>query len=109
MQEWIVPSHLDSAFNEIRSTHRLNSLPVFDATGTLVPPTELAERLPGALVQLNFVLKHWYFEKDNRTNIFDSYSARLKQIIILEEAPPALPDPYAGLFRPLQLPIEDEP
>lgn len=54
----------------------------------LLEPSKFRTALPGAMVDVTFILRHHYFKGVN------SYSAYIQQVIILKSAPPAIPSPF---------------
>jgi hypothetical protein len=73
----------------------------------LLEPAKFASALPGALVDLTFVLKHHYINKDGSS--VNSYTASVEQIIILKPAPPAVRSPFQDRHKAGALSISQSP
>ncbi|KAJ8517279.1 hypothetical protein ONZ45_g5521 [Pleurotus djamor] len=77
---WPVSETYRSEFMSVADAMVFEPLHVFNHDGSRVDPSMLAARLPGALVEIHFTLRHWSLVKQNT----DSFNAEVQQIIILQ-------------------------
>lgn len=88
---WPVQSQYADALAAIVDTHSVQLLPVYRANDKFVLPEHVPDAIKGALVEIHFTVKHYTISKGSRHDVF---SGIMEQIIIIQTAPPSIPNPY---------------
>ncbi|KAJ7572598.1 hypothetical protein C8J56DRAFT_1068157 [Mycena floridula] len=110
-ESWTTSPEMTAAFDVIKGTHLVNQLAVYDGVSEeLVPAMQVPDKMRHALVEVHFSMSHWYLsinpsssDSAGTVDRFDSFSGKIKQIVIHRHGMPIAKDPYAirsGIFRP---------
>jgi hypothetical protein len=75
------------ALHNMDSTHRVNPMAAYDIHGSLIPPTQYASVLTGAVVRASVTMSHWHIAKDSR----DTYTADVLSLRVIVPAPVLAP------------------
>ncbi|RDB21350.1 hypothetical protein Hypma_011907 [Hypsizygus marmoreus] len=107
---WPIPKTHQEAFDDIKRTHQVLPLMVYDMSGKYVLPEEVTSKISGALVEVHFRIKHYFI---NKTQSFNSFTGSIEQIAVLRQAIPKNPSPYrsrnkTGPYRPSSTPSRAE-
>ncbi|KAJ6613332.1 hypothetical protein B0H10DRAFT_1951595 [Mycena sp. CBHHK59/15] len=104
-KHWPIPTEYRDALEKIYDTHVVRDFLVFDVDGSRLSPLNIPSKLPGALVECSFGIKHLSFGGS------DSFSGLINQIVILRAAQVKPPSPFKGspqkAYRPPILSPED--
>ena len=84
----VIHSEAVEARDNIIETHRVVPLPIYDATGALIPPSRYKDAVAGALVRVNFSLTHWFIPASGAGEGLNTFVADIKSAKILVDAPP---------------------
>ncbi|SJL01192.1 uncharacterized protein ARMOST_04510 [Armillaria ostoyae] len=96
IEEWKVPTDVQSELDKIKQSHEVCPLLVYDEQDNRILPEKVAGALSGTLVEMHFTLLHWVIHpKDQKP--FDSFMARIVQICIL--GPPTKTSSLPGNYR----------
>jgi hypothetical protein len=78
------------ALEDIKMTHHVRPLHVYNTMGTRVDPKDYRDVLQGAIVRVHFTLSHWAItdKKDNKATGMDSFTADVANIHVLRPPPP---------------------
>jgi len=83
-----LPDSCIEAFRSAAKTHHIRHIPVFMPNGKLVPQEELLIRLEGAIVEVMFSLKHYYYGpttgKYKQNKVGNTFTATIEQVSILQ-------------------------
>ena len=74
--------------DNIIETHRVVPLPIYNATGALIPPSRYKDAVAGALVRVNFSLTHWFISASGAGEGLNTFVADIKSAKILVDARP---------------------
>ena len=80
------PTYYDSAkaaLTLMEKTHHVNYLQVFNMHGRLIQPSEYCKVLQDALVQMHFMMIHWYFGPKGQWHAFDVFVADIYTMWVL--------------------------
>ncbi|KAI9445341.1 hypothetical protein H4582DRAFT_2053392 [Lactarius indigo] len=87
-ENWPVPPEMCGELDGLKGEHRVVPLHVFNSTN-FVEPVAVNEALLHSVVEVHFVLRHYYFNKKEE----DSFNASIEQIVVLQ-SPTVAPSPY---------------
>ncbi|KAI9428385.1 hypothetical protein H4582DRAFT_1782341, partial [Lactarius indigo] len=87
-ENWPVPPEMCGKLDGLKGEHRVVPLHVFNSTN-FVEPVTVNEALLHSVVEVHFVLRHYYFNKKEE----DSFNASIEQIVVLQ-SPTVAPSPY---------------
>lgn len=96
--KWPVPADVRADLVDLRLSHKIIELPIYDEHGEFVPASKANAALRDSLVEVHFHLKH-YAIRNNGTPKFDTFTAIAQQITILQRAPPRKANPYRKGLR----------
>lgn len=115
IQTWSVNAEDQAGLDQLKRTHQVNCLKVFDINDSPVPPHKVSALLKGAntflsnksyikcftgsLVEVHFSIRHWSIYRNNQP-VQHAFSCMINQICILKWAPPPKPSPYKGSTHP---------
>ncbi|PBK65551.1 hypothetical protein ARMSODRAFT_978340 [Armillaria solidipes] len=99
IQTWPVDTEHQAGLDQLKTTHRVNRLKVFDVDESPVLPQHVASTLKGTLVEVHFTIRHWAI-RQNKEPTQHTFSCTMNQICILKRAPPIAPNPYNSVVRP---------
>jgi len=80
------PTYYDSAkaaLTLMEKTHHVNYLQVFNMHGRLIQPSEYCKVLQDALVQMHFMMTHWYFGPKGQRHASDVFVADIYTMWVL--------------------------
>ncbi|KAK0433837.1 uncharacterized protein EV420DRAFT_1654359 [Desarmillaria tabescens] len=99
IQTWPVEAEDQMGLDQLKQTHHVNCLKVFDTDDSSVPPHKVSALLKGALVEVHFSMRHWSIHHNNQP-AQHAFCCTMHQICVLKRAPPPLSSPYKGRSRP---------
>ena len=101
LSQWPAPPEYRDALAALEDTHTIVPLMAYNEKETQILPEELSSNLKGALIELTFTLRHYRIK--NASQDYDTYTGTIKQIIILERAPPKKVSPYRSGDGPVHI------
>lgn len=90
---WPSTGGAKSELGRLSLTYRVLPLPVYNISHSLVGPAKVNAVLRNSVVEIHFNLKHYAIRADGVAK-FDTYTAFVRQIVVIKEAPPKVADPY---------------
>ncbi|KAK0456926.1 hypothetical protein EV421DRAFT_1729450 [Armillaria borealis] len=83
IQSWVVDPEHQVGLDQLKKTHQIDCLRVFDVDDKPVPPRDVVLVLKGAMVEVHFSMRHWaiYHNKELAKHVF---SCTINQICILK-------------------------
>ncbi|EMD37980.1 hypothetical protein CERSUDRAFT_72610 [Gelatoporia subvermispora B] len=83
-----------AAIEELKDTHRVVPIPIYDKEDMLVEPSRYRTVLQGAVVEVHFTIQHWSISKRGKSEgyAFDAFSADVVSIKIVKAPPPPTPN-----------------
>ena len=100
LSQWPAPPEYCDTLVSLEDTHTIVPLMAYNKKESQILPEELSSILKGVLIELTFTLRHYHIK--NAMQDYDTYTGTIKQIIILDRAPPKKISPYRnrnGLVR----------
>lgn len=101
-----VPMDMRASLSEIKLTHIVLPLAVYDVDGNYVEPENVVGKLKNSLIEVHYELKHWGM-RENNVVTSDIFSGIIQQIVILKAAPEAVENVYRKSLR--NGPVKIEP
>ncbi|KAK0196420.1 hypothetical protein F5146DRAFT_918531, partial [Armillaria mellea] len=98
IQTWSVDAEDQAGLDQLKRTHQVNCLKVFDVDDSPVPPHKVSALLKGSLVEVHFFIQHWSIYHNNQP-VQHTFNCVINQICVLKQAPPQ-PSPYKRSIRP---------
>lgn len=78
---WPVEADLQADLDKIKFDFKASPLPVYvENQNRVVQPEDVQETLRGALVEVQFELRHFHIQRENR----DSFNATVQQVLVLQ-------------------------
>ncbi|KAK0439641.1 hypothetical protein EV421DRAFT_1737802 [Armillaria borealis] len=99
IQTWPVDTEHQAGLDQLKTTHRVNRLKVFNVDESPMLPQHVASTLKGTLVEVHFTIRHWAIRR-NKEPTQHTFSCTMNQICILKRAPPIAPNPYNSVIAP---------
>lgn len=93
---WPVPAAARSALEEILENFQLNHIRIYDIDGTVIPPTVMATRLVGAVVEVWFSIQHFTFGNSRGERASDTFTGKLFQLRVLRRPNTGAGSPFGS-------------
>lgn len=98
IKTWPSSGEAKNELERLSLTHRILPLPVFDTNHNPVGPAKVNGVLRNSIVEIQFNVKHHAIRSEGVAK-FDTYTAFIRQIVVIKKAPPKAPDPYRRTLR----------
>lgn len=95
-----VPQAVKPMLQSIALTHNSSPLRAYDESCQYLEPEKVNDALRDCLVELHFTFKHYGIKKVKKDEAdYDTFTAEIRQIVVLKKAPPKSRSPYDKSLR----------